>query len=62
MSFAITHRGQALNQRQLEAIAPVINDLMHQKISQSDFKAACDAALVAAGVPLDTAEPHSRKA
>lgn len=61
MSFAITHRGQVLNQRQLEAITPVITDLMQQKISQSDFKAACDAALVAAGVPLDTTDPQSRK-
>ena len=52
-------QGQTLNQRQLDAIVPVMNDLMQGKVSQKKFEKACIAALEAAGCPLgyDTSMP-----
>lgn len=52
-------QGHTLNQRQLDAIVPVMNDLMQGKVSQKKFEKACIAALEAAGCPLgyDTSMP-----
>lgn len=49
MSF--THRGQALTQPQLDALTPFLNDVMHGT-KHDDFCGAVDAALEAAGLPL----------
>lgn len=49
----ITHRGHTLNQQQLDAIVPTLNDYMHSKIvGKKQFKSAIDQALEKAGCPL----------
>lgn len=50
--MSINLKGHILNQRQLEAIVPVMNDLMQSKVSQKKFEQACVDALEAAGCPL----------
>ena len=57
--MSIVMQGHTLNQRQLDAIVPVRNDLMQDKVSQKKFEKACIAALEAAGCPLgyDTSMP-----
>lgn len=57
--MSIVMQGHTLNQRQLDAIVPVMNDLMQGKVSQKKFEKACIAALEAAGCPLgyDTSMP-----
>jgi hypothetical protein len=54
-------QGNILNQRQLDAIVPVMNQLMQGKVSQKGFEAACVKALDAAGCSLgyDTGLPGS---
>ncbi len=47
--MSINLKGHILNQRQLDAIVPVMNDLMHGKVSKKKFEQACVAALEAAG-------------
>ena len=49
----ITHRGQALNQTQLDALGPFLNDVMHGA-THKDFCGAVDAVLEAAGCPMPT--------
>jgi len=48
----ITFKGKALNQRQLNAITPVMNRLMRRELRQSQFDQACIEALELAGCPL----------
>lgn len=57
--MSIHLKGHDLNQRQLDAILPVMNDLMQGKVSQKKFEAACEKAMEAAGCPLgyDTTMP-----
>src|SRR5690606_23603805 len=57
MSFLL--RGHRLNQRQLDAMIPVLNDNMHNRRRKADFEEACVAALEEAGCPLgyDTTLP-----
>lgn len=57
MSFLL--RGHRLNQRQLDAMTPVLNDHIHGRLRKAEFEAACVAALEAAGCPLgyDTTMP-----
>ncbi len=52
-------QGHTLNQRQLDAIVPVMNQLMQGKVSQKKFESACVKALEEAGCGLgyDTAIP-----
>lgn len=50
--MSINLQGHILNQRQLDAIVPVMNQLMQGKVSQKKFESACVAALEAAGCPL----------
>lgn len=50
--MSIILKDHTLNQRQLDAIVPVINNFMHGKVSQKKFEGACVAALEAAGCPL----------
>jgi hypothetical protein len=45
-------RGHILNQRQLDAMLPVLNDRMHGKVSEAGFEQACVDALEKAGCPL----------
>lgn len=61
--MSINLQGHILNQRQLDAIVPVMNDLMHGKVSKKKFESACVAALEAAGCALgyDTAIPGAEK-
>ena len=47
--MSINLKGHILNQRQLDAIVPVMNDLMHGKVSKKKFEQACVDALEAAG-------------
>lgn len=56
-------QGYKLNQRQLDAIVPVINRLMQGKVSQKKFESACVSALEAAGCALgyDTTMPGANK-
>lgn len=59
--MSIVLQGHTLNQRQLDAIMPVMNDMMHGKVSQKKFEGACVKALEHAGCPLgyDTGIPGS---
>ena len=50
--MSINLQGHILNQRQLDAIVPVMNQLMQGKVSQKKFEAKCVEALEAAGCPL----------
>lgn len=61
--MSLVMQGHILNQRQLDAIVPVMNDLMHGKVKQKNFEAACIAALEAAGCALgyDTTMPGADK-
>lgn len=56
-------KGYILNQRQLDAIVPTMNDLMQGRVSQKGFEKACIAALEAAGCALgyDTSMPGADK-
>lgn len=56
-------KGHILNQRQLDAIVPVMNELMQGNVSQKGFEKACIAALEAAGCALgyDTSMPGADK-
>ncbi|MGV8584546.1 hypothetical protein ACV34H_34315, partial [Pseudomonas aeruginosa] len=51
--------GHVLNQLQLDAITPVMNDLIQGRVGQAVFEAACLKALENAGCPLgyDTTMP-----
>lgn len=44
--------GVILNQRQLDAITPVMNDLLQGKVKQVNLDAACLAAMADAGCPV----------
>jgi len=61
--MSINLRGHILNQRQLDAITPVMNDLMQGRVSQKKFEQACVDALEKAGCPLgyDTTMPDADK-
>ncbi|QNJ57429.1 hypothetical protein Dolphis_123 [Pseudomonas phage Dolphis] len=61
--MSINLRGHVLNQRQLDAITPVMNDLMQGRVSQKKFEQACVDALEKAGCPLgyDTTMPGADK-
>lgn len=61
--MSIILKGYALNQRQLDAIVPVMNDMMHGKVSQKKFEQACVEALEKAGCALgyDTTMPGADK-
>lgn len=61
--MGINMQGHILNQRQLDAIVPVMNDLMQGKVKQKNFEAACIKALEAAGCALgyDTSMPGADK-
>jgi hypothetical protein len=61
MSFVIN--GYTLNQRQCDAIVPVMNQLMQGKVKQKNFEAKCIEALEAAGCALgyDTTMPGADK-
>lgn len=50
--MSISIKGVALNQRQLDAITPVMNRLLHGDLKQADLDAACLTAMEAAGCPL----------
>jgi len=55
----ILHRGHELNQDQLDAIVPVLNESMQGKYRQKKkLEAAVDAALVAAGCPIPGCDNH----
>lgn len=57
--MSITLKGHALNQRQLDAITPVMNDLIQGRVDLASFDDACVKALDIAGCPLgyDTSMP-----
>lgn len=57
--MSIIFKGYVLNQRQLDAITPVMNDLIQGRVSHAGFEDACSQALERAGCPLgyDTAMP-----
>ena len=57
--MSIVLKGHTLNQRQLDAIVPLMNELMHGKVSKKNFESACIIALEVAGCGLgyDTAIP-----
>lgn len=59
--MSINLKGHILNQRQLDAIVPVMNDLMQGRVSQKKFEQACVNALEKAGCPLgyDTSMPNA---
>lgn len=50
--MSITLKGHVLNQRQLDAITPVMNDLIQGRVSQGGLEDACVQALEQAGCPL----------
>ncbi|WAT32249.1 hypothetical protein [Pseudomonas sp. GXZC] len=50
--MGISVGGVVLNQRQLDAITPVMNDLLQGKVKQSKFEAACITAMKDAGCPV----------
>jgi hypothetical protein len=56
-------KGHTLNQRQLDAITPVMNMLLQGKVKQKAFDAKCVEALEAAGCPpgYDTTMPGADK-
>jgi len=57
--MSVNLQGHILNQRQLDAIVPVMNALMQGRVSQKKFEGACVEALEKAGCPLgyDTTMP-----
>lgn len=57
--MSVNLQGHILNQRQLDAIVPVMNALMQGRVSQKKFEKACVEALEKAGCPLgyDTTMP-----
>lgn len=57
--MSIILKGHVLNQRQLDAIVPVMNQLMQGKVSQRKFESACISALEEAGCAIgyDTTMP-----
>ena len=61
--MSINLKGYYLNQRQLDAIVPVMNLLMQGKVTQKGFEEACVKALEAAGCPVgyDTTMPGTDK-
>lgn len=61
--MSINLKGHILNQRQLDAIVPVMNDMMQNKFSLDKFEGECVKALEAAGCALgyDTAIPGADK-
>lgn len=61
--MSIILKGHNLNQRQLDAIVPVMNQLMQGKVKQKGFEDACVKALEAAGCPVgyDTTMPGADK-
>jgi len=61
--MSLVMQGYTLNQRQCDAIVPVMNDLLQRKVSQKNFEAACIKALEAAGCALgyDTSMPGADK-
>jgi len=61
--MSVELKGHILNQRQLDAIVPVMNLLMQGKVKQKGFEDACVKALEAAGGPVgyDTSMPGSDK-
>ena len=61
--MSVELKGHILNQRQLDAIVPVMNLLMQGKVKQKGFEDACVKALEAAGCPVgyDTSMPGSDK-
>lgn len=53
MTLRIIHRGVVLDQQQLDAIVPVLNDSMNGVIrGKKKLEAAIDKALEAAGCPV----------
>lgn len=50
--MGISIGGVILNQRQLDAITPVMNDLLQGKVKQVNLDAACLAAMADAGCPV----------
>ncbi|MDC6536570.1 hypothetical protein LN429_15805 [Pseudomonas syringae] len=50
--MGISIGGVILNQRQLDAITPVMNDLLQGKVKQVNLDAACRAAMADAGCPV----------
>lgn len=61
--MSIILKGHILNQRQLDAMVPVMNDLLGGKVSQKNFEGACIAAFEASGCALgyDTTMPGADK-
>lgn len=61
--MSVSMKGYILNQRQLDAIVPTMNDLIQGRVSQKGFEKACIAALEAAGCALgyDTSMPGADK-
>lgn len=61
--MSLSMQGHILNQRQCDAIVPVMNDLLQGKVSKKKFEAACIKALEAAGCALgyDTSMPGADK-
>lgn len=61
--MSLNLQGYILNQRQCDAIVPVMNQLLQGKVSQKKFEAKCVEALEAAGCALgyDTTMPGADK-
>lgn len=61
--MSIILKGHVLNQRQLDAIVPVMNQLMQGKVSQRKFESACVSALEEAGCAIgyDTTMPGAEQ-
>lgn len=61
--MSIILQGHTLNQRQLDAIVPVMNDMMQNKFTLDEFEGECVKALEVAGCALgyDTGIPGSEK-
>lgn len=52
MPLSIELRGTKLNQDQLTAIVPVMNERMNRRMSKKQFEEACVKAMADAGCPL----------
>ena len=50
--MSINLKGHVLNQRQLDAITPAMNELINRRLSEKKFEDACVKALEDAGCPL----------
>lgn len=60
MTLRIIHRGVVLDQQQLDAIVPVLNDSMNGVIrGKKKLEAAIDKALEAAGCPVTESATHN---